>query len=216
MNRESGLLKHIKDAIEHGTDLQIAVDKALSAYTNLSHGKLSQDLVSLKPRSRIDHLLESLLSLSHTDERYLPVFDLIRVREPENVNVLEAKGLAWFFVNPREAIDAHIHAIALLEGKGGHEKHLPGLYKVMAQAYNLLKKYDKAIGAYSMAMDYTVESEGRSPRYYRAMRMRAYMYLKIGQEDEARKDAHKIYNEYGRDVLPELLERFEREKQRKY
>jgi len=216
MSSQSGPFQHIKDAIEHGTDLDRAVDKALSAFNNRPGGKSSQDLVNLKPRSRIDHLLETLLSESRRDQRFLPVFDLIYAREPQNVNVLEAKALAWLFENPRKAIDAWIQAIAFLEELGGQEREIASLYKVLAHQYSWLKEYDQAIQAFSMAIGYIAESEGYSPRHYRAMRMRAYQYLKSNQEEMARKDARTIYNLYRKDVFQELLERFEKEQQRKW
>jgi tetratricopeptide (TPR) repeat protein len=216
MSSQTGPFQYIKDAIEHGTDLERAVDKALFAYKSRPGGKTSQDMVNLTPRSSIDRLLESLLSESRRDQRFLPVFDLIQDREPKNVNVLEAKAFAWLFVDPLEVIDALIQAIALLEEKGGEEKNIPGLYKILGQTYSWIRRYDQAIQAFSMAMDYTAESEGLCPRHYRAMRMRVYQYLKNNQEEMARKDARTIYNLYRKDVLPELLERFEKEQQRKW
>src|SRR6056297_3228242 len=136
MSSQTGPFQYIKDAIEYGTDLERAVDKALSAYKSRPGGKTSQDLVNLKPRSRIDHLLEALLSESRRDQRFLPVFDLIYAREPQNVNILEAKALAWLLENPRKAIDAWIQAIAFLEEQGGQEREIASLYKVLAQPYS--------------------------------------------------------------------------------
>jgi hypothetical protein len=46
--------------------------------------------------------------------------------------------------------------------------------------------------------------------------MRVYQYLKNNQEEMARKDARTIYSLYRKDVLPELMERFEKEQQRKW
>ena len=188
-----GPLQIIVNAIEQETSLEIAVDKALTAFKSRNRGAAGHSLSSLKPRSGIDPLLESLVSQALKDDRFLPVFDLLAEREPGNANVYEAKAYAWAFEDSAEVVKALIQALAILEERGGIQNDLLGLYLWLGETYEKQKELKQAIAAYSMLLGYYREGVDDKKFHYQALYKRAHLYLDTNRNDLARRDVAELY-----------------------
>ncbi|GEM_PF-3240674 len=182
----------IREAIENQSDLESAVDRTLAIYQGRSLAVSGSELSTLKPRSSIDHLLEALMSQCLKDERYLEVFDLLHVRQPNNINVLESKALAYTFVDEQATIDALSQAIALLEEKEGEADELPSFYLWLGRTIEQTRQWPRAFCAYNLALSYCSPEGPNKIVHYHILYRRAYLYLKNRQEQQAREDLFEI------------------------
>lgn len=208
------LLYHITEALNSRTSLENAVDLTLADYKARIMSFAGSELSTLKPRSNIDPLLESLMNMCMKDDRYLEVFDILAEREPENINVLESKALMYSFVDEGKTIDALAGAIALLEEKDRQHEDLPDFYLWIGHMYEEIGDFNRALAVYALGMSYCHPDGRQWNVHYQLLKTRACLYLTMNKVREAQQDLRLINQLHDKNTkISDLLRDLDKKKE---
>ncbi len=208
------LLYYITEALDNQTSLETAVDQTLADYKTRAYSFAGSELSTLKPRSNIDPLLESLMSKCVKDDRYLRVFDILEEREPENINVLESKALMYSFVDEGKTIDALAGAIALLEEKDRQHEDLPDFYLWIGHMYEENGDFNRALAVYALGMSYCHPDGRQWNVHYQLLKTRACLYLTMNKVREAQQDLRLINQLHDKNTkISDLLRDLDKKKE---
>jgi len=169
-------LKFIMPAIQKNTNLEDAVDKTLNYFSNYNPVMDDPDELLINPCSDMDFLLEQLLSKASKNKKYLPIFDLLHKKHPQNVKIVVCQAEAWKKWDDYEFIKILSNAITLLHQQGDKHRKLPEYYAWLAEVYQELDEPEQALSACNMAIshfnpDYYKDTSG----YEKAMEIKKYL-----------------------------------------
>ena len=155
---------------------------------------LDHTLISM-PKEGLQRIILELIKASLTDDRYIPVFDLLHARFPDKVSILKGKALVCDPDYPNEAIAALSKAIALLHQKREDHPDIVEFYFWAGRVHEKQDELYQAIAAYSLAISHYNPCKVNINKYIDSLYNRAMLYLRTNQKDRGKKELNVFFDE---------------------